>query len=87
MADFIHMDNIIQGAVLQITERRPLDEQEDALEALWDFLGDQRHKVLMAKLRVAEKNQPPRDESAPDESMSSEVLTDSSPAPGAPDGS
>ena len=86
MADFTHMDNIIQGAVIQITERRPLHEQEAALEELWDFLGDQRHKVLMAKLRLAEKYQPPANETAPDERMGNEILTSSGPAPGTPDG-
>ena len=66
MVDFQHLDNLIQGAVIQIMERRPPEQHEGALEALAQFLGDQRIKVLMAKLRAAEQYPPPANESPPD---------------------
>lgn len=61
------MDNIIQGAVIQIVERRPVEQQEGALEALYQFLGQQQHKVLMAKLKVRE-SLPEPDDQTPGES-------------------
>ena len=82
MADYIHMDNIIQGAVLQIRERRPLEEQAGMLEVLVQFLGDQRQKVLMEKLRVeqalSELHNPPADEQ--DAAPSADVIPDDAPA-------
>lgn len=52
MADFIHMSNIIQGEVIRIRERRPLDQQYDDLSALESFLRDQAQAVLLEKIRV-----------------------------------
>jgi len=54
VTDFIHLDNIIQGAVLQIRERRDLTQQEAALEELYRFLQEQGQKVLIAKLKAAQ---------------------------------
>ena len=61
MTDFIHMDNIIQGEVMRIRERRPLPEQIERLDALENFLRDQQIKVLMEKLRVKELLEPSPD--------------------------
>lgn len=72
MADFIHMSNIIQGEVLRIKERRPLEERYGELEALEVFLYDQARSVVIEKIRVqdqlstAEENPTPTNESAPD---------------------
>ena len=52
MADFIHMSNIIQGEVIRIRERSPLDQQYDDLSALESFLRDQAQAVLLEKIRV-----------------------------------
>lgn len=52
MTDFIHMVNIIQGEVIRITERRPLEEQPAALEVLIAFLRDQAMRVTVTKLQV-----------------------------------
>lgn len=52
MADYTHMMNLIQGAVIQIRERRPLDQQHDQLEELAAFLGEQRQQILIEKLKV-----------------------------------
>lgn len=55
MADFIHMYNVIQGEVIRIKERRPLDQQYDALGALERFLREQAESVVIEKIRVKEQ--------------------------------
>ena len=55
MADYLHLDNLIQGEVLRIKERRPLDQQYDALKALESFLEAQTRKVLIEKIRVKDE--------------------------------
>jgi hypothetical protein len=55
MADYIHMMNIIQGKVIEIRERHPLEQQSQMLESLALFLSEQRERVLVEKLRVAQE--------------------------------
>lgn len=55
MADYIHMMNIIQGKVIEIRERHPLEQQSQMLESLASFLSEQRERVLVEKLRVAQE--------------------------------
>lgn len=55
MADYIHIENLIQGEVLRIFERRSPDQWEGELEVLVDFLGAQRQKVLIEKIRAADQ--------------------------------
>lgn len=45
MTDYLHLKNVIQGAVIQIRERRPLEKQMALLDELVDFLADQIHEV------------------------------------------
>jgi len=52
MVDFVHLSNIIQGEVIRIRERRPLEQQEGALEAMIVFLGEQRETVIIEKLKL-----------------------------------
>lgn len=49
MADFTHLSNLIQGAVIQIRERRPIHEQAALLDELAMFLIDEGWKVGEAK--------------------------------------
>ena len=71
MADYVHIENLIQGEVIRIFERRTPDQWDAELERLVEFLGDQRQKVLMEKIKAAEQlSQPDRqtaDESAEEE--------------------
>jgi len=55
MADFIHMSNIIQGEVIRIRERRPLQQQPDDLSALISFLQDQITSVTIVRLKATEE--------------------------------
>lgn len=61
MTDFIHMDNIIQGEVMRIRERRPLPEQIGMLDALHKFLNDQKLKIAMEMLQVSALLEPDPD--------------------------
>jgi hypothetical protein len=53
MCDYTHLSNIIQGAVIQITERRPLSDQPALLEEMIDFLSDQRQRIMVTKIKIA----------------------------------
>lgn len=68
MADFTHMMNIIQGEVMRINERRPLEQRPALLDELIIFLSDQRQKVIIEKLKVTallpEPDHPTGNESA-----------------------
>jgi hypothetical protein len=55
MADFIHLTNIIQGEVLRIRERRPLEQQPELLLELIDYLNDQTTAVTITRLKVTEE--------------------------------
>lgn len=55
MADYIHLSNIIQGEVIRIRERRPLEQQPDDLTALISFLQDQITSVTITSLKVSEE--------------------------------
>ena len=61
MADWTHLDNLIQGEVLRIKERRPPEDWDRCLKELLDFLDAQRQKVVIEKLRAAEELSPPDD--------------------------
>lgn len=96
MADYIHIENLIQGEVMRIFERRSPDQWEEQLEILVDFLGTQRQKVLIEKIKAAEQLQgkvgseadpDPADESAPDDDGGEDILTPGVPAASARDGS
>ena len=55
MADFVHLSNIIQGDVIRIRERRPLEEQPELLSELIDFLRSEITSVTMTRLQVTEE--------------------------------
>lgn len=55
MADFVHMSNIIQGEVIRIRERRPLEKQPELLSELISFLRDEITSVTMTRLKVTEE--------------------------------
>ena len=55
MADFVHLSNIIQGDVIRIRERRPLEEQPELLSELIDFLRSEITSVTMTRLKVTEE--------------------------------
>ena len=55
MADYIHLSNIIQGEVIRIRERRPLEQQPDDLFALISFLQDQVTSVTVTRLKATEE--------------------------------
>lgn len=54
MADYVHLENLIQGEVYRITERRPLEQQEEALEAMIEFLNGQRQRVIIELLKLSQ---------------------------------
>ena len=54
VADFIHLNNMIQGEVIRIRERRPLEEQPQLLSELIDYLKDETTSVTMTRLKVTE---------------------------------
>lgn len=64
MADYTHLTNLIQGEVIRIQERRPLAQQEEALQAMLDFLGEQVISVTITKLKVTGALRPSEVESA-----------------------
>ena len=55
MADYTHITNLIGGEVIRIKERKPPEEWEPRLEALYQFLMEQGRGVLMEKLRAAQE--------------------------------
>jgi hypothetical protein len=55
MCDYTHLTNVIQGAVIQITERRPLSDQPALLEEMIEFLSDQRQSIIVTKMKAAEE--------------------------------
>lgn len=55
MIDFTHMDNIIQREVMVIEDRTPPDQQDEAMQALLDFLSDQIRRVTISKMKLAER--------------------------------
>lgn len=54
MADYIHLSNIIQGEVIRIKERRPLEAQPELLLELIDYLQDQVTSVTISRLKVTD---------------------------------
>ena len=55
MADFVHMNNIVQGEVIRIRERRPLEQQPALLSELIDYLQGQITSVSTTRLKVTEE--------------------------------
>ena len=55
MADYPHMSNLIQGEVIRIRERRPLEEQPELLQELIDFLRDEISSVTITRLKATEE--------------------------------
>jgi len=55
VADFTHMMNIIQGEVIRINERREPDQRPAELEALIQFLSDQRQTVIIEKIKAEDQ--------------------------------
>lgn len=53
MADFVHMKNLIQGEVIRITERRPLEERPRLLGELMEFLSEQSNDVAAVADKAA----------------------------------
>lgn len=70
MADYVHIENLIQGEVIRIFERRHPEQWDAELERLVEFLGDQRQQVLMEKIKAADQMQLPLPE--PDDETASE---------------
>jgi hypothetical protein len=52
MADFIHMSNIIQGEVIKIRERRPLEQQPELLSELIEYLQGQITSITITRLKA-----------------------------------
>lgn len=52
MADYEHLTNLIQGEVIRVRERRPLEEQEALLEELIEYLRDQAMSVVIVKMKA-----------------------------------
>jgi hypothetical protein len=52
MADFIHLSNIIQGEVIRIRERRPLEDQPVLLRELIDYLKGETLAVTETRQSV-----------------------------------
>lgn len=55
MADYTHMSNIIQGEVIRVRERRPLQEQPQLLQELIDYLQSEITSVTMTRLKVSQE--------------------------------
>lgn len=55
MADYIHLTNIIQGEVIRIKERRPLEQQPDDLNTMIHFLEDQISGLTIERLKVVQE--------------------------------
>lgn len=55
MADYIHLSNIIQGEVIRIRERRPLEQQPELLLELREYLESQVTSVTMTRLKVSQE--------------------------------
>lgn len=64
MPDDTGLYNMIQGRVLQIRERRPLDEQLSQLDHLLKFLNDQMFNVQEARVEVLRELRRRRDDQA-----------------------
>ena len=55
MADYIHMSNMIQGEVIRIRERRPLEQQPELLLELIEFMQGQITSVSTTRLKVTQE--------------------------------
>ncbi len=55
MADFVHMRNIVQGEVIRIRERRPLEQQPELLSELIEFLQGEITSVTITRLKATEE--------------------------------
>jgi len=55
MADYTHLTNIIQGEVIRIEERRPLEQRPELLQELIDYLSDQTVRVTITRLKAAQE--------------------------------
>ena len=55
MTDYVHLKNIIGGAVIQIRERRPLDQQSKLLNDLHTFLHEQAYEVAQINRQVCDE--------------------------------
>lgn len=74
MPDYTHMDNIVQWAVIQIRERRPLEDQEEELEVLYQFLKRQCERIVIEKLKVRELLPKPNDAAASQSAVEDDQL-------------
>lgn len=52
MTDYTHLSNLIQGAVLQVRERRPIEDQAALLDDLQSFLMQEYMEINHAKADV-----------------------------------
>jgi hypothetical protein len=55
MADYIHMSNIIQGEVMRIMERRPLEQQPELLYELIQFLEGEITSITVTRLKATQE--------------------------------
>ena len=55
MADYTHLDNLIQGEVLRIRERKPLEQHPELLSELISFLRDEIASVTITRLKATEE--------------------------------
>lgn len=55
MADYIHLNNLIQGEVLRINERRPLEQRPDDFSEMIKFLEGQIIALTIARLKATQE--------------------------------
>jgi hypothetical protein len=55
MADLMHLSNLVQGEVIRIRERRPLEDQPELLQELIDYLSGEIASISITRLKVAEE--------------------------------
>lgn len=55
MADYTHMTNIIQGEVLRIEERRPLEARPELFQELIEYLQDQTVQITISRLKATQE--------------------------------
>ena len=55
MPDYIHLTNIIQGEVIKIRERRPLETQPELLSELRTYLEGQITSITITRMKVIQE--------------------------------
>ena len=55
MADLMHLSNLVQGEVIRIRERRPLEDQPELLSELIDYLKGEITSITITRLKATEE--------------------------------